>query len=570
MRSTQSIGRHLRALSCAMFAAASLYGVAPAAYGELATTQAFLSLLSAEGIARSQIIDIDSEGVPRLCGTGIQGDAAAIAAISYSRNTLPPATRSWACIPSVIRSNGIDVFRLEVNANGPVNGVTLDAISNLLAPPSGTPVTLLDDGAGEDQVEGDGVYTAGPFRFDASVTMPEFYMNDPASPAGLSIASVGTIRIAETDGTESTFLIRPEVGLLRPDLPGAHVLLNEPGLVATSNLINIGSDAHETQRFLRLLGGDLRDLTNRIYDLMPDTFDFLVFLSGEKIERLPRTSSANFIAGIHSRVKTDYTGTGLAVFDATASFGSSGRLLSVNVVDAFSRGLVAANLTHELIHQWASFTSLTLGLSDGTGHYNQRTSAGSLVGGFRWIDHGDGTFTLDCQEGRNGASRASPLDRYMMGLIDPSMLSPLYRNDSINFATDCGEAVTAAVQIEIAEIIALHGERVPGPSSARRAFNVGFVFESHGRLLNNTELTYFDTLAKHFAAPIPGDDPTPRLAQNWPSVRRFFGDETQWFSRVEPFGVPAASSWWFGVLAIALVIAGTVVLRRRSAGVDAE
>lgn len=506
----------------------SLSFVAGEPQSEEGSTEKLVGALLAQGITPERIIDLDRNGVPRVCGTGLTDTGSRAESVAMSPGDLPPGTRGWECVPGVIRNDGEESFRLEVNVNGPVNTVLLDSISTLLAPPSGAPILLLDDGQGEDVVVGDGVYTAGPFRFDNSVTMPAFYMADPASPAGLAVTTVGNVTITETDGSESTFLIQPEVGLLRDDIPSAPITFSAPELRTTPHLINILSTARESQRFLRLLGGDLRNLTARIYAALPDAFDFFVFLSAEKIERLPRTSSSNFIAGIHSQVQTNFTGTGLTVFDGTASYGSRGVLLSVNVLDAFARGIVGNNVTHELNHQWASSISTSLGLSDGAGHYKPRTSAGSLVGGFQWIDHGDGSFTLNCGEGRNGATRAPPIDLYMMGLVQGDAVPALHVNETINFATDCGGLVESLVDITVEDIQAVHGIRWPGPKRAKRSFNIAFIVESHHRLLNSTELTYFEVLAEHYTSVIPEGEVAPFVGNNWASIDRFFGEGVTW------------------------------------------
>lgn len=539
------------------------------AHGQLThtkdTTRQLLQELMRQGMPVERILGVDRAGIPRVCGTGLAVTDHRAESAALSPGDLPPGTRSWECIPGVIRNDGVESFRLEVNVNGPVNTVVLDAFSNLLVPPSGAPILLLDDGQDGDVVADDGVYTAGPFRFDNSVTMPAFYMNDTASPAGLAVTTVGNVTITETDGSQTTFLIRPEVGLLRDDIPNAPITFSKPELLTTPHLINILTTAREAQRFLRLLGGDLRNLTARIYDALPDAFEFFVFLSAEKIERLPRTSSSNFIAGIHSQVQTNFTGTGLNAFDGTASYGSSGVLLSVNVLDAYARGIVGNNVTHELTHQWSSFTSTLLSLSDGTGHYKQRSSAGSLVGGFQWIENGDGTFTLNCGEGRNGVTHAPPIDLYMMGLVEGDAVPTLHLNETINFATDCGELVELLVDITIDDIQTVHGVRDPGPESAQRNFRVAFVVESHNRLLNPTELTYYDILAENYTKPIPPEEPAPYIGANWPSVDRFFEEGTTWTTaiQVSDTSIPTVSRWGMVTMTLLMLTAGTLASKRR-------
>lgn len=192
--------------------------------------------------------------------------------------------------------------------------------------------------------------------------------------------------------------------------------------------------------------------------------------------------------------------------DGTAAYGSDGVLLGANVLDAFSRGIRGGNATHELIHQWVSYTNTSLGLSDGTAHYEARSSAASLVGGFQWVDNGDDTFTLNCDEGQNGAFHAPPIDKYMMGLIDGSDVPPLHVNDNINFAADCGGTIQSLLDMTIEDIQGVHGTRNPGPADAQHGFRIAFIAESHDRLLNLTELTYYNILAEHFTSPVPPEE----------------------------------------------------------------
>lgn len=499
--------------------------------GERSTTQ-FVQALLDQGIPPGRILGPDQDGIPRVCGTTRESARPSPAELSTRGNELPPETRAWECIPGVIRDDGLEIFRLEVDVNSDVTRVTLETVSGFLVPPESPPFDLRDDGLGDDLIAGDAVFTAGPFRYDTSAAMPEFYLNDADSPAGLFSTKVGVLTIEELDGTVANFLIGPEIGVLRSDIPDTCSAALSPNITVSPHLINIRSSARETQRFLRFLGGDLRRLTNRIYDALPDAIDFCLFLSTNKIERLPRTSTPNFNAGVHSQVRTNFTGTGLTVFDDTASYGSSGVLLSVNVLDAYTRGLVGKNATHELTHHWSSFTNISLGLSDGTGHYNPRSSAASLVGGFEWNANGDGTFMLNCNEGRNGAFHAPPIDRYMMGLIDGSAVQPLHINSEINFATDCDQVVEPVLTVEMEDIQNMHGVRSPGPSNAKRSFSIAFVVESHARLLNETELTYYERLAEHYAKPPGPNTPTPYVGNNWPSITRYFGEPTTWSTAI--------------------------------------
>lgn len=473
------------------------------------------------------VLRVDPQGIPVWCPPPHVVATRARSQNTNSISALPAGTRGWECIPGVIRGDGVETFRLEVDVNGSAQSVRLTSVSPYVIAPSAEPVSLHDDGLGSDLVAGDAVWTAGPFRYNLGLSFPPFYAGDASSPAGLYNIGLGVLKIEESGGALTEFLLAPSVGLLRPDVPVAAVLQSTGDRVVSRHLVNLLSTDRVTQRFIRFLGADIAGLTRRVYETLPDVFDFLLFFSNEKIERTPRTASENFVAGLHAHVQTNYTGTGLTPYSDAAYYGSAGRLLSVNILDTHQRGIVGNNATHELTHQWASYTSGSLGLSDGTSHYHYLTSVGSLVGGFAWTDNGDGTFTRDCDEGRNGAHHASPLDLYMMGLI-PDTEVPSQHVSLLPGSPVCDQVIGSYSTTTTADIQAVHGSRTPSPVSAQHDFGLAFVIESRGRLLNATERTFYDRLAEHYTSILPAQAGDPYVGFNWPTVTRFFGHGTTW------------------------------------------
>jgi hypothetical protein len=161
-----------------------------------------------------------------------------------------------------------------------------------------------------------------------------------------------------------------------------------------------------------------------------------------------------------------------------------------------------------------------------------------MVGGKIWIEnhHPRGSFTIDCDEGENGAHHAPPLDLYMMGLIEGDQVPTQRAYDPASplpyLKCSTGEDVLASeivTEIEISDIQAIQGIRTPGPGTAQYDFHLGFVAESHERLLNPTELTYYDRLAEHYTKVVPPKDPDPHVRYNsWVPITRFFPEETTW------------------------------------------
>jgi PKD repeat protein len=120
----------------------------------------------------------------------------------------------------------------------------------------------------------------------------------------------------------------------------------------------------------------------------------------------------------------------------------------------------------------------------------------------------------------------------MMGLIDGINVPPLYAFAPVN-PLPCGQVINNVVTtVTIEDIQSLHGIRTPGPTGAKRDFRIGFVAESNERLLNPTELTFYEILAGHYTNAIQPEDPDPYLGFNWVPITRFFGEGTTWKSSI--------------------------------------
>lgn len=447
-------------------------------------------------------------------------------------------TRGWECVPGVIRDDGRESFRVEVRVDRPVLRVMLTTLSPRLISPAAVPFDLRDDGQAGDRIAGDLVFTSGPLTYNAAEPMPAHFWGDPTSPAGLDSVDVGSVTVTEADSSTSSFLLNPAVGILRGDIAAAAATALSADVVRTPHLLNVRSTSPLAQGLLRGLHTDLSPLTRPVYRVLPDAADFFVFFSTQKVEAFPAMDPVNFEAGKQLSVRVVNTGTGRGPYDNGAAYGSASRLLSVVTLDAGTRGIYSANVVHELLHQWVAYLDPALGLTDGTGHYLSRSNAGSLVGGQVWIKNANGTYTMVCSEGVNGAHAAAPLDLYMMGLVNGSTVPPLcvYSGSSPPPLGRCGAVINDVIRIvSMGEIQKVHGIRTPAPATAQRDYRICFVAESVNRLLTPTELTYYETLAAHFGAPVPAGEAAPYMGFNWASVQRFFGQGTTWNTRTPQF-----------------------------------
>ncbi|GMV96539.1 MAG: hypothetical protein AMXMBFR83_09040 [Phycisphaerae bacterium] len=450
----------------------------------------------------------------------------------------PVPSRSWECIPGVIRDDGTDGFRVTVRLDVPVVGVRFQEVSPRLIPPGPMPLNLRDDGKGGDPIAGDLVFTSGVFRYNPVYPMPIRYWNDALSPAGLDALDVGRLKVEVEPGVFNDFLIGPSVGVLASALPTVTTQTLGPDVVACEYLVNLIRPYCATQMFLHDLGDDMDGTVKALFRAVPDAADFLVFFSTRKVEHVDRLARGNFDAGRQRSVRVDFTGTGRQPFDLSDYYGSRGRLQAIIALDVLNRGNYTGNLVHELTHHWSAYVDPLLGLTDGTGHYRPRSSVGSVLGGQRWLDVGGGSYRLDCTEGVNGATHASPLDKYMMGLIGPDQVGPLhvYSDLSPSPRTLCGQPIIdVTLTVPIQQVQARHGERLPGPDRAQRSFRLGFVAESVNRALTPVEFTYYQMLAEHVVRTLPPEQADPRMGFNWAPITRFFGEGTTWTAGVPRF-----------------------------------
>src|SRR5205823_1397143 len=101
----------------------------------------------------------------------------------------------------------------------------------------------------------------------------------------------------------------------------------------------------------------------------------------------------------------------------------------------------------------------------------------------------DGSYTIQFDEGRNGATHASPIDLYMMGLIDASQVNPIlaYSGAFKQPSNPVVQASEIAKTVTIEDIIARPGARTPGPGGDPRATAVNQV-----RIVFSDPATGFD------------------------------------------------------------------------------
>jgi hypothetical protein len=263
-------------------------------------------------------------------------------------------------------------------------------------------------------------------------------------------------------------------------------------------------DAEAEAQLIEILASRVQDLelpAQRFYEVFPDEYDFLFFLTDRETE-------GSMAAAVHDTVRREaIPGTGITGHEPMLEYYSAERLKSVFGVQR-SPGLFPP-LAHELAHRWANHldTSLGFGLEgqDPVGSHWGMTSVFGQLGGFDAstvrCETPAGAMPPGCTPLGSGRSRYvvgyfdtytnssqqvpyAPLELYLMGLaplgevpesfmvltdgvIDPDSYADADVVNLIVEASGIGE-------ILMADVVATHGERMPAPE-AERHFTSAFV-----------------------------------------------------------------------------------------------
>ena len=287
-------------------------------------------------------------------------------------------------------------------------------------------------------------------------------------------------------------------------------------------------------------GPSITDASNSIYKRLPDNFDFLYLLPTSVIERVPYNTGQNFVKGTSVPAQVDFTGSAVVPRDDTEAFGSNGRLKSLVTLDSLSRGIDSNNALHEMMHYWLVRFDQSLGVNVGS-HYNPFNNAGGILRGGTWLENTDGTFTRDCPIPPT-FTEATNLEKYMMGFGEAVQVEPILMvENTVDTIYQCGQPIVGNIRTTtIEDIQAKHGPRLPGVVDSQKQFNIGFVVETNDRFLTESELIFYDLMARSFTRTIADGEPNPVIRlNNWASINRFFGSGVSFTSEV-PYLVPPA------------------------------
>jgi hypothetical protein len=253
-------------------------------------------------------------------------------------------------------------------------------------------------------------------------------------------------------------------------------------------------------------------IAQEFYRTHKDEYDFLTIFSTFDFKL--QSEAVAFYLG----VKNDTSGIGSRIYDNGYLYGSGGKLQGT--VDMGNITKLASSpldpkfefsldiLGHEMLHRWSSFVkfrdssgnpSTALLGRDGSHWSYLLDTKGSLQYGNSWRDNGDGTFT-------SVAARKyySPLDLYLMGMIDSSKVPPMLLIDNPSIdpkkVSGPGDTISGTPRyVTIEDIISAEGERVPKAEDAQKQFKMAFILVTPGTLTHD-DLNGIENIRKGFLA----------------------------------------------------------------------
>jgi hypothetical protein len=248
----------------------------------------------------------------------------------------------------------------------------------------------------------------------------------------------------------------------------------------------------------------------------PDTFDMLAFFFSLKHPGRPSFPGL----GVDTIYQNNISGIGRTQYNYSKVLSASGRLKAISSMFDFEAypanprqsfpgfapelGRTPLELvSHEIAHYWlASVRMMENGvpnlklLSDGCCHWSFTFDAdGSFMNGNDIRDNGNGTFTTG-----DPLVRFSPLDQYLMGLIPPSEVGPMFyvSTSAVLPSDDARRNVTFSgvrVPVSVDQIIAAEGPRMPASTASQKSFRVAFILiVDEGRKPAQSELQKLEKL----------------------------------------------------------------------------
>jgi len=245
----------------------------------------------------------------------------------------------------------------------------------------------------------------------------------------------------------------------------------------------------------------IEEVTRRFYQYFPDEFDFINVVTTATGSR-----DSYFI-----NVKNSVLGLGLALFDNTSTYGSSGRLEGiVRIPNPMHFDLASLEYLRMLGYNWMNYSEHSK-LSGAKPHWPISTLANGIMGyqdqsssEYRWFSYKftkpwpgpvpwNGDYYL---EPLYSTPFYSNMEQYLMGLL-PASRAGIYailenQHQAVCFLCAVHGPI---IPYDVNDLQSLHGSRVPDASESRKNFKIATIVVSGDRLLSPQEIRHFDYMA---------------------------------------------------------------------------
>jgi hypothetical protein len=281
-----------------------------------------------------------------------------------------------------------------------------------------------------------------------------------------------------------------------------------PDVVITQKAADVQSSAHVVNIRQDAIGSSAMiptDAIKNFYRWFADDFDFLAVVHAVRY----------FENRTYTGVRNDTRGLGQSLFDSSAVYGSAGHLQGVinYPIDTFF-DLGEKGSLHEIGHRWMKYLQLPA-LKPGGPHWPISDLAYGIMGFSIPPSGAGGDFPHQLMSQPGGdylvhqttvATTYNDLELYLMGLVPPEAVGSHFVFDNQNQISqlhDGGVLHGPVTTVTIADIVAQDGARSPGVADSQKSFRTGTLVLSSGRLLNASEMAFFDHMAARGEATSP-------------------------------------------------------------------
>ena len=221
--------------------------------------------------------------------------------------------------------------------------------------------------------------------------------------------------------------------------------------------------------------GDLKLVSQKVYEYFEDDFDFIIILSVEDTQPIGLDFAGRSELVQNQVQGLGFLGLGDEIFNNSTNFGSEEKLKNI-IYMPLTEYIALGPFLHEIVHTWANkgFLPSTI-----PGHWGYSSVGGQLGGFDELMDLGNNNYRGKFNDvngfstNSNGANKAvyGNLELYLMGLIGADELETIQVAVNPVNGSALGEFSADNIQpYSAADLIDEHGPRVPSVENSQKDF----------------------------------------------------------------------------------------------------